>query len=135
MRCNWLIMDLPGLDPNLGRDLDEVGLTETQQLVGLSSEQQIALATSLGHHPRHIQKVVAMASLAQLSSVGCDYCGLLLHAGIASVAQLALTPVSQLHRSVLRLHVAVLQRNDLTPTVDRVQRWVLQAQRLDKINH
>jgi Domain of unknown function (DUF4332) len=46
------------------------------------------------------------------------------------VAQLALTPVNQLHRSVLRLHVAVLQRNDLTPTVDRVQRWVLQAQRL-----
>jgi hypothetical protein len=130
MRCNWLIMDLPGLDPNLGRDLDEVGLTETRQLVELSSDQQIALATSLGHHPRHIQKVVAMASLAQLSSVGCDYCGLLLHAGIASVAQLALTPVSQLHRSVLRLHVAVLQRNDLTPTVDRVQRWVLQAQRL-----
>jgi Domain of unknown function (DUF4332) len=132
MRCNWLIMDLPGLDPNLGRDLDEVGLTETRQLVELSSEQQIALATSLGHHPRHIQKAVAMASLAQLSSVGCDYCGLLLHAGIASVAQLALTPVSQLHRSVLRLHVAVLQRNDLTPTVDRVQRWVLQAQRLVK---
>jgi Domain of unknown function (DUF4332) len=130
MRCNWLIMDLPGLDPNLGRDLDEVGLTETRQLVELSSDQQIALATSLGHHPRHIQKVVAMASLAQLSSVGCDYCGLLLHAGIASVAQLALTPVSQLHRSVLRLHVAVLQRNDLTPTVDRVQRWVLQAQLL-----
>jgi hypothetical protein len=130
MRCNWLIMDLPGLDPNLGRDLDEVGLTETRQLVELSGDQQIALATSLGHHPRHIQKVVAMASLAQLSSVGCDYCGLLLHAGIASVAQLALTPVSQLHRSVLRLHVAVLQRNDLTPTVDRVQRWVTQAKRL-----
>jgi Domain of unknown function (DUF4332) len=130
MRCNWLITDLPGLDPNLGRDLDGMGLTETYQLVELSNEQQIALATSLGHHPRHIQKVVAMASLAQLSSVGCDYCGLLLHAGIASVSQLALTPVSQLHRSVLRLHVAVLQRNDLTPTVDRVQRWVLQAQRL-----
>jgi predicted flap endonuclease-1-like 5' DNA nuclease len=130
MRCNWLIIDLPGLDPNLGRDLDEVGLTETRQLVELSNAQQIALATSLGHHPRHIQKVVAMASLAQLSSVGCDYCGLLLHAGIASVAQLALTPVSQLHRSVLRLHVAVLQRNDLTPTVDRVQRWVTQAKHL-----
>ena len=130
MRCNWLIIDLPGLDPNLGRDLDEAGLTETKQILELSNAQQIALATSLGHHPRHIQKVVAMANLAQLSSVGCDYCGLLLHAGIISVAQLALTPVSQLHRSVLRLHVAVLQRNDLTPTVDRVQRWVTQAKHL-----
>ncbi len=130
MRCNWPIAELPGLDPNLGKELDGAGLTETRQLVVLSIEQQIALATSLGHHPRHIQKVVAMASLAQLSSVGCDYCGLLLHAGISSVAQLALTPVSQLHRSVLRLHVAVLQRNDLTPTVDRVQRWVTQAKRL-----
>ncbi len=130
MRCNWPISELPGLDSNLGRELDEAGLTETRQLVALSIEQQIALATSLGHHPRHIQKVVAMASLAQLSSVGCEYCGLLLHAGVASVAQLALTPVNQLHRSVLRLHVAVLQRNDLTPTVDRVQRWVNQAKHL-----
>jgi Domain of unknown function (DUF4332) len=129
-RCNWAITDLPGLDPNLGKDLDEVDLTDTCQLVGLSLQQQIDLATNLGHHPRHIQKVVAMASLAQLSSVGCDYCGLLLHAGVASVAQLALTPVNQLHRSVLRLHVAVLQRNDLTPTVDRVQRWVTQAKQL-----
>jgi Domain of unknown function (DUF4332) len=131
-RCNWAIFDLPGLDPNLGKDLDEVGLTDTCQLVGLSVKQQIELATSLGHHPRHIQKVVAMASLAQLSSVGCDYCGLLLHAGVSSVAQLSLMPVSQLHRSVLRLHVAVLQRNDLTPTVDRVQQWVSQAQLLSK---
>jgi Domain of unknown function (DUF4332) len=130
MRCNWLIIDLPGLDPHLGQDLTEAGLTETRQLVELSSTEQITLATSLGHHPRHIQKVVAMANLAQLSSVGCDYCGLLLHAGITSVAQLALTPAHQLHRSVLRLHVAVLQRNDLTPTVDRVQRWVTQAKRL-----
>jgi hypothetical protein len=131
-RCNWAIFDLPGLDPNLGKDLDEVGLTDTCQLVGLSVKQQIELATSLGHHPRHIQKVVAMASLAQLSSVGCDYCGLLLHAGISSVAQLSQMPVSQLHRSVLRLHVAVLQRNDLTPTVDRVQQWVSQAQILTR---
>jgi Domain of unknown function (DUF4332) len=131
-RCNWAIFDLPGLDPNLGKDLDGVGLTDTCQLVGLSVKQQIELATSLGHHPRHIQKVVAMASLAQLSSVGCDYCGLLLHAGVSSVAQLSLMPVNQLHRSVLRLHVAVLQRNDLTPTVDRVQQWVSQAQLLSK---
>jgi hypothetical protein len=129
-RCNWAITDLPGLDPNLGQDLDLAGLTDTCQLVGLSNQQQIDLATELGHHPRHIQKVVAMADLAQLSSVGCDYCGLLLHAGISSVTQLSLMPVNQLHRSVLRLHVAVLQRNDLTPTVDRVQRWVLQAKQL-----
>jgi Domain of unknown function (DUF4332) len=129
-RCNWAITDLPGLDPTLGQDLDLVGLTDTCQLVGMSNQQQIDLATELGHHPRHIQKVVAMADLAQLSSVGCDYCGLLLHAGISSVMQLSLMPVNQLHRSVLRLHVAVLQRNDLTPTVDRVQRWVLQAKQL-----
>ena len=52
---------------------------------------------------------------------------LLLHAGVASPAQLAEMPVERLHQQILRLHVATMQRNDLTPSVDRVQKWIQDA--------
>jgi hypothetical protein len=68
-----------------------------------------------------------MANLARIPSVGCQYCGLLLHAGVASADQLAQMPVELLHQQILKLHVATMQRNDLTPSVDRVQKWIQQA--------
>ncbi|TAF01247.1 MAG: DUF4332 domain-containing protein, partial [Oscillatoriales cyanobacterium] len=36
-------------------------------------------------------------------------------------------PVGRLHQQILRLHVATMQRNDLTPSVDRVQKWIQDA--------
>jgi Domain of unknown function (DUF4332) len=130
MVCYWPIADLPGLDPKLQGDLAALGLLDTKQLLALTAPQQIAVAADLGLPLRHLQKPIAMANLAQVPSVGCDYCGLLLHAGIASLDRLSQMNVQQLHRSILRLHVGLLQRRDLTPTVDRVQKWVQQAQQI-----
>jgi Domain of unknown function (DUF4332) len=130
MICNWPIADLPGLEPKLQSDLETAGVSDTQQLLGLSADQQVALAATIRLPLRHVQKLVALASLAQVPSIGCQYCGLLLHAGIASLEQLGQTPAHQIHRSILRLQVGLLQRRDLTPTVDRVQKWVQQAQQI-----
>ncbi|GBE73470.1 hypothetical protein myaer87_06970 [Microcystis aeruginosa NIES-87] len=55
-----------------------------------------------------------MAELASIPAVGCQYCGLLVHAGIASIPQLAQVSIQQLHRQILRFQVANLQRRDLT---------------------
>ncbi|MFB2980915.1 DUF4332 domain-containing protein [Microseira sp. BLCC-F43] len=44
-------------------------------------------------HAHHISKWVAMAELYSIPNVICQYWGLLLHAGIASVSKLAQTPV------------------------------------------
>ncbi|HAZ47629.1 MAG TPA: hypothetical protein DCZ55_25015 [Cyanobacteria bacterium UBA11371] len=96
----------------------------------MSEQAKQALASRLQVHAHHVSKWVAMAELYSIPSVNCQYCGLLLHAGMASVSQLAQTPVRRLHQQILRLHVATMQRKDLCPSVEEVQGWIKQAQML-----
>ncbi|MEO6863300.1 MAG: DUF4332 domain-containing protein [Microcoleus sp.] len=126
---DWPIEHLPGLSNENQSQLEECGITTTEQLIRMTKTPaaKVLLAHQLQINIRYVNKWVAMANLARIPSVGCQYCGLLLHAGIASAAQLAQMPVERLHQHILRLHVATMQRNDLTPSVDRVQQWVQQA--------
>ena len=62
--------------------------------------------------------------------MGDKYCGLLLHTGIVSSAQLSQTPFYRLHREIVRLQVATLQRKDLSPSVELVKKWVEEAKLL-----
>ncbi|MBD1812356.1 MULTISPECIES: DUF4332 domain-containing protein [Microcoleus] len=126
---DWPIADLPGLSKENQSQLEECSITTTGQLIRMTKTQaaKVLLANQLQINIQYVNKWVAMANLARIPSVGCQYCGLLLHAGVASPAQLAQMPVERLHQQVLRLHVATMQRNDLTPSVDRVQKWVQQA--------
>ncbi|MEG4105654.1 DUF4332 domain-containing protein [Microcoleus sp. S13_C5] len=126
---DWPIAHLPGLSKENQSQLEECSITTTGQLIRLTKTQaaKVLLANQLQINIQYVNKWVAMANLARIPSVGCQYCGLLLHAGVASPAQLAQMPVERLHQQVLRLHVATMQRNDLTPSVDRVQQWVQQA--------
>ena len=126
---DWPIAQLPGLSNENQSQLEECGITTTQQLIRMTKtvEAKALLAHQLQVNPQYVNKWVALALLARIPSVGCQYCGLLLHAGVASPAQLAQMPVGRLHEQILRMHVAMMQRNDLTPSVDRVQQWILQA--------
>jgi Domain of unknown function (DUF4332) len=130
MRSYWPITELPGVDTKTAAELTAVGVIDTEQLLALTEPQSISsnqpqLAAIVSTRPG--RKLLALAQLAQIPSVGCKYCGLLLHAGVASIEQLSQTPPQQLHQLVLRLHVALLQRRDLTPRIDQVQNWVQQA--------
>jgi len=126
---DWPIAHLPGLSKENQSQLEECNITTTEQLIRMTKTPaaKVLLANQLQINIQYVNKWVAMANLARIPSVGCQYCGLLLHAGVASAAQLAQMPVERLHQQVLRLHVATMQRNDLTPSVDRVQKWVQQA--------
>ena len=75
-------------------------------------------------------KWVALADLARIPSVGCQYCGVLLHVGIISVGQLAQTPLPRLHQQILQLQVATTQRRDLCPSRSEMQVWINQARSL-----
>jgi len=123
------IAQLPGLSNENQSQLEGCGISTTAQLIGQTKTPtaKALLAHQLQVNIRYVNKWVAMADLASIPSVGCEYCGLLLHAGVASPAQLAQMPVGRLHQQILRLHVATMQRNDLTPSVDRVQKWIEQA--------
>lgn len=131
---NYRIEQLPGLSPQNQAGLIDYGIKTTLQLVqeGSNQSQRQAIATQLQIHIQYVNKWVALADLSRIPSVGCQYCGLLLHAGIGSVVQLAQTPLHRLHPQILRLQVATLQRRDLCPPAGQVQKWIQQAQALLK---
>jgi hypothetical protein len=128
--CDWPIEQLPGLSQEEKSQLQNCGITTTGILVkqGKTPEARLALASKLQIHLQYVNKWVALADLARIPTVGTQYCGLLLHAGIGSVAQLAQVPSHRLHQQILRLQVATMQRRDLCPAIELVQQWSYQAQ-------
>ncbi len=133
----WSIERLPGLNQGEQNLLKAHGIISTQQLLERvnTSQAQEHLAVQLKLNLRYIKKWAALADIARIPSIGCQYCGLLLHSGIVSVSQLAQTPVHRLHRQILRLQVATLHRKDLSPSVNDVKRWVEEARLLaNRIN-
>jgi len=125
----WALQDLPGLDTDAQAQLLAQGIKTTLQLWQRTAtvEQRVILANELQIHPQYVNKWAALASLSRVPSVGCRYCGLLLHAGIASPEQLAQTPFQKVHQQILRLQVAELKRKDLCPSLQQVNQWVQEA--------
>lgn len=132
---DWLIQELPGLNADDQGKLIEQGIASTLQLCQQTAtpEQRATLASRLQIHQQHVNKWAALADLARLPSVGCQYCGLLLHAGIASPRQLAQTPFHQVHKQILKLHVATLNQSDLCPSLSQVKQWVQEALHLKQL--
>ncbi|WP_414754995.1 DUF4332 domain-containing protein [Anabaena sp. CCY 9910] len=126
---DWPIEQLPGLSQEEQSRLQNYGIQTTGGLVkhGKTLESRLALASKLQVHLQYVNKWIALADLARIPSVGTQYCGLLLHAGVGSVAQLAQIPTHRLHKQILRLQVATLQRRDLCPAIELVQQWSQQA--------
>ncbi len=130
----WDIEKLPGLSKTNQEQLKLLGINDSQDLLQLTKTKanQQNLANQLKCQLTLINKWVALADLARVPSVGCKYCGLILHSGIISVEQLSQTSVSSLHRQILKLQVATLQRKDLCPSPDVVQTWINEAKRINK---
>lgn len=127
--CDWPIDQLPGLSLENQTELEACGITTTGQLMkkAATPTHRIALANCLQIHIQYVNRWFALADLARIPSVGCRYCGLLLHAGVGSVRQLSQMPVHRLHQQILRLQVATMQRRDLCPSLDQVTRWIEEA--------
>jgi hypothetical protein len=128
-RKTWPLQALPGISDEQVNQLHSLGLQTTQDLLVLARSPQTLqkAATQLNLPLRYLQKWVALSDLARLPSVGCQYCGLLLHSGIVSVSQLAIAAPGKLHSRIRRLHTMTLNRADLCPTPDQVVRWVQEA--------
>ena len=127
---NWSIEKLPGLSKQDQIKLIKYDINTTRKLLEITNtpQKKLSLANQLQIHLQYVNKWVALADLARVPSVGCQYCGLLLHSGIASVSQLAQMPIHRLHQQILKLQVSTMQRRDLCPSVELVQKWVQQAQ-------
>ena len=130
----WSIELLPGLMPSEQESLKGQGIEDTQELLKRTKtiESKIDLASKLKLSQQQLNKWIALAELGSIPSVGSQYCGIVLHGGVASVAQLAQTPFHRLHRQVARLQVATSRRKDLIPPIELVKQWVEQAQILSR---
>jgi hypothetical protein len=128
----WNIQELPGITPDIQTQLASLNIHTSQQLLqrGRTSGEQKQLASRLQIPLRYILKWIALADLSRVPSVGCQFCGLLLHTGITSVSQLAQSPPNNLYRNIRRLHVATLRRSDLCPGQAQVNTWVQEAKQL-----
>jgi hypothetical protein len=131
---DWQLQDLPGLSGEQQALLLSSGIQTTLQLYYQTNTpaKRAELARQLQIHPQYINKWGAMADLARVPAIGCHYCGLLLHAGIASPEQLALMPLHRVHKQILRFQVANLQRPDLCPSLEEIQGWIEQCQQLQR---
>lgn len=120
---------LPGMTSEYASQLSRLGLTNTQQLsrLGQFPDRCRALAAALHLPQRYITKWIVLSNLARVPSVGCDYNGLLLHAGISSVEQLAQSSTQVLYPRIKRLYVSTMQRSDLCPSPDQVTLWIQHA--------
>ncbi len=134
LSADWSIDQLPGLSAEDQTRLTDWGIHTTLELLqkGKTLEQRTLLASQLQIHIKHINKWVALADLARIPNVGCRYCGLLLHSGVASPSHLLQTPPDRLHRQMMRLQVTNLQRRDLCPTFAEVEQWSQQARLLSR---
>ena len=120
---------LPGISADEVQLLHSVNITNTQELLALTktlAEQQL-LANKLKIKVEYVRKWTALADLARIKSVGCNYCGLILHSGIISTQQLSKVNAPTLHRQILRLQVATLKRKDLCPSLSLIQQWIKEA--------
>jgi hypothetical protein len=133
-KLNCPIEQLPGLSLQDQTQLLACGIQTTRHLLQATQTptQQQALAAQLHTRIQRVQKWSALTNLSQIPAVGCQYCGLLLHVGITSPAQLAQTPLPKLHQQILKLQVATMQRPDLCPNLGQISEWIEQAQQMSR---
>ncbi|MGB3495648.1 MAG: DUF4332 domain-containing protein [Elainellaceae cyanobacterium] len=129
---SWLIANLPGMSDGDRKCLNDCKIETTQQLLTRThtAEKQQELATQLKMHPQYLKKWIALANLSRIPTVGCEHCGVLLHAGIISPDHLARTPLPRLHQQIVKLHVAQLRNKDQCPSLSDVRGWQHQARQL-----
>lgn len=131
--ANWDIAQLPGLSTEDSDRLIACGIHTTLRLletVKTVPEKQ-TLAAQLQVHIQHVNKWLALADLARVPIVGCQHCGLLLHAGISSATQLAQMSLPRLHQQTLKLHVSTMQSQEHCPSLDELASWIRQARSLN----
>lgn len=134
--ANHPIAQIPGLNASQIEALSVCGIATTFDLLrqGNSLAQRQQLSAQLATHLKHINKWTALANLARIPSVGCQHCGLLLHAGVSTPKQLATMTVQQLHPQLRRLQIQLFKRADLAPDTAQVAAWIRQAGELERFS-
>ncbi len=132
--ANHSIVDLPGLSQSQVNQLNAIGISTTFDLLrqGNSVAQRQQLSQKLSTNVKYINKWAALANLARIPGVGCQHCGLLLHAGVSTPQQLSTMTAQRLHPQLLRLQIQLLNRADRAPDMAQVAAWIEQAREIGR---
>lgn len=127
--ANHSIADLPGLSKPQREQLNAIGISTTFDLLrqGNSVVQRQQLSQKLSVNIKYISKWAALANLARIPGVGCQHCGLLLHAGVSTPQQLSVMTAQRLHPQLLRLQIQLFNRADRAPDIAQIATWIQQA--------
>lgn len=128
------INDLKGMQPEISKQLKEMGISNNKQLLEASKspEERKALAAKLGMETRPLLELANRANLSRVKGVAGVYSDLLEQAGVDTVKELAIRRPDNLHAKM----VEVNQVKNLTarlPTQEMVESWVHQAKELPKL--
>lgn len=129
---NWLVEGLPGLNYEDCQKLKESGIETTLQLCQRTRKRSSRqdLAAQMQIPIQQLTKWAVMADLSRVPSVGCHFCGLLLHIRIYSVSQLAQMSFHDLNKGVLRFQVSTTQQPNGCPDSDLMGQWIQEAGQL-----
>lgn len=111
------IEELPGLKPTEIELLKSYGIVSSKELIERAAtfRDRQNLANSLKLRLESVNKWLALADLARVPSINCQYCGLVLHSGIVSLSQLTHASIPRLHQQLVRLSVATTRRKTYPP--------------------
>jgi predicted flap endonuclease-1-like 5' DNA nuclease len=128
------ISDLRGISERIAAILLEMGVEDSEALVGIAAtpQQRRRLAEKIGSSEKEILHLANRADLTRVKGVAGIYADLLEHAGVGSVRSLAKWDPDLLHAEVFRVN----RRERLAkrgPALSLVQGWVEHARELPGI--
>ena len=132
---DYPIRDLPGVDENTAKKLEEQEITTSQEFLEMcvnKNDRQI-ISDLLEIHEGDILTMANMADLLRIESITPAWAWLLEKVGVDTIPELAQRNPERLFQSIEEYDIAFLDEVDTKPTLKEVREWIETAKNMDRI--
>lgn len=128
------ILDIEGIGPVYAEKLKEIGIRTAEKLLeeGKTKKGRIKIAETAGVSEKLVLTWVNHADLFRIKGIASQYAELLEAAGVDSVPELAQRRADNLAEKMEEVN-AEKKLVRLTPGLKRVESWIDQAKKLDRV--
>ena len=128
------ITDIDSIGPVYAEKLKQYGVFTTVDLLKKAGSRKgrLELRDKLEVNERHILGWLCLAELFRINGVGPEYAHLLEQAGVDTAPELAMRNPQSLHAKMVEVNEEKQLVRRL-PSLEDVQRWVKEAQRLPRV--
>ena len=132
--ANYKIIEVEGIGPVMGKQLNEVGITDTDQLLEATKtkKQRKELAEKTKISEKRILTFANMVDLFRIQGVGAQYAELLEAAGVDTVVELATRNAENLCKKMEDVN----EEKNLVrrvPPLKTVEGWIKEAKGLPRV--